>query len=496
MVKEHKVNAAALFATAFAFMLACCFLLIPSAQAYALDVVKCTARTNAEGSNDVLGATETRITWEGQSAPEEQVTGLSLTFPEGSSFSTDDARVTMLSGEDLMTRTSIEANFTIDGQTLHAVFAEPAEAGGYLRLEVYEVFFPAEGGDMVLTGSYTVADGSEIAMSAIPAISVKGVTAVEQLTTWLENQEWVQAWNSNKFLKLFFNPPLLVKSFPVVFNGFLMALAIVAVAFPLAIPFGLLLALMRMARLRVFRGIATTYVNVVRGTPLFLQIYIAFFGLPLAGIQIPPFPLGVIVLAMNSSAYLCEIFRAGIQSISKGQFEASRSLGMNGAQTMLFVIIPQTVRRVIPTMTSEFILLYKDTSLLAAVGVMEVVMYAKSIVASTGSITPYIVAACFYLVITLPLAKLVGKLESKLAGNDAGASGKKKKRRRNKAAAKVTAAGVAGADASGAKNATSERGEFGKATGFLSPLDAEADALRRPDAVDGDFITPEKMSSL
>ena len=190
---------------------------------------------------------------------------------------------------------------------------------------------------------------------------------------------------------------------------------------PLAIPFGLVLSLMRMARFRILRGIASLYVNVVRGTPLFLQIYIAFFGLPLAGVQIPPFPLGVIVLAMNSSAYLCEIFRAGIQSIPKGQFEASRSLGMNGAQTMLFVIIPQTVRRVIPTMTSEFILLYKDTSLLAAVGVMEVVMYAKTIVASTGSITPYIVAACFYLVITLPLAKLVGMLEAKLAGSDSGA---------------------------------------------------------------------------
>ena len=197
-----------------------------------------------------------------------------------------------------------------------------------------------------------------------------------------------------------------------VFWGFLQALAIVACAFPLAIPVGLALALMRMSRFRVLRGIATAYVNVVRGTPLFLQIYIAFFGLPLAGVQIPSFPLGVIVLFMNSGAYLCEIFRAGIQSISKGQFEASRSLGMNGAQTMFYVIIPQTVRRVIPTMTSEFILLYKDTSMLAAVGVMEVVMYAKTIVAATGSITPYIVAAFFYLIITLPLAKVVGNLRA------------------------------------------------------------------------------------
>lgn len=101
---------------------------------------------------------------------------------------------------------------------------------------------------------------------------------------------------------------------------------------------------------------------------------------------------------------------------------------MNSAQTMMFVIIPQTVRRIIPTMANEFILLYKDTSMLAAVGVMEVVMYAKTIVANTGSITPYIVAACFYLVITLPLARLVGRLERKLEANDAGAPKPKKKR--------------------------------------------------------------------
>ena len=210
--------------------------------------------------------------------------------------------------------------------------------------------------------------------------------------------------------------------------GFFMAIAIVLIAFPLAIPIGLMFSFMRMSKIGILRGIGSLYVNVVRGTPVFLQIYIAFFGLPLAGIQIPPFILGVIVLALNSAAYQCEIFRAGIQSISKGQFEAARSLGMTGAQTMMFVIIPQTIRRVLPTMTSEFILLYKDTSLLAAVGVMEIVMYAKTIVASTGSITPYIVAAIFYLVLTIPLANLVGKLEARLAGNDTGNTKKQKKR--------------------------------------------------------------------
>lgn len=397
--------------------------------AMAMSVEKCTARTNSDTGNDVMGATETRITWEGQAAKKEAVQSITLTMPQGTTFETEDSRLTVLSGADLMTRENPDVTFSQEGQSIVATLAQPASAGAYFRVEVYGVNFPAEGGKEVLTGSYTTADGTSHDMAKIPAIKVKGITKTEQLSNWLGEQDWVQSWNSNKFLHLFLDPTLLVTSFPSVVKGFFMAVAIVLVSFPLAIPVGLVLSLMRMSKSRILRAIASVYVNVVRGTPVFLQIYIAFFGLPLAGIQIPNFPLGVIVLALNSSAYQCEIFRAGIQSINKGQFEASRSLGMNAAQTMLFVIIPQTIRRVIPTMTSEFILLYKDTSLLAAVGVMEIVMYAKSIVASTGSITPYIVAACFYLVVTLPLAKVVGILETKLDMDSKQGPATKKKRK-------------------------------------------------------------------
>ena len=445
------------------------------AAAFALTTEKCSARPNADaaGDNSVLGATETRITWDADVTEGEGIAQVSLVLPEGTTFSTEDARATLLTGPDRMDRNYPEASFAIDGQTFTTTFAEPIVDEGTLRIEIYEVFFPGAGGDMQLTGTYTLADGSVHEITDIPSISVASVDPFEQFSNFLGEQEWVQQWNSNKFLKLFLDPTILVTSFPVVFGGFLQAIAIVACAFPLAIPIGFVLSLMRMSKFRVLRGIATTYVNVVRGTPLFLQIYIAFFGLPLAGIQIPSFPLGVIVLFMNSGAYLCEIFRAGIQSIPKGQFEASRSLGMNGAQTMLFVIIPQTVRRVIPTMTSEFILLYKDTSMLAAVGVMEVVMYAKTIVAATGSITPYIVAACFYLVITLPLAKLVGKLEARLAGNDTGnVGGKKSKKRRGKRGIVDELAERPGADTRDAAEAA--RGGNGSNTG----------------------ITPEQMSSL
>ena len=397
-------------------------------QAFALDTVKTTAKTNSDSGAEVMGNKETRITWEGQAEAGESLTQITLTFPKGTTFGVDDARVTLLKdGGSERVAILKNAQFSAQGQTITATFDATGYEGDYYRLEVYDVVFPAAGGSQQITGTYTV-DGATRELTGIPAINVTEMTLPEQLAEAIEAAPWYETWCDNKFLKLFLNPALMVRSIPVVFNGFLMALAIVLCAFPCAIPLGLLLALMRMSKWAVLRGIGSLYVNIVRGTPLFLQIYVAFFGLPLAGINIPNFPLGVIVLFMNSAAYLCEIFRAGIQSIPKGQNEASRSLGMNAAQTMVFVIIPQTVRRVIPTMTSEFILLYKDTSLLAAVGIMEVVQYSKSIVASTGSITPYIVAALFYLIITLPLAKIVGNLEAKLAGSDGGSAALHKKR--------------------------------------------------------------------
>ena len=423
--KLFTVVAALLLAATVVFSLAC------PIQAYALDVEKCTARANQDGGAGVLGA-RTRVTWEAQLDTSESLKSLTLKLPEGTSFDVEDTRVTHLSGEDLMDREFLDAECTQSGSELTVILDQPLEAGSYIRVEIYGVLFPAEGGPMALTGTYQLVDSSVHDLPESPSIDVISLSIPEQISNWLADQSWVQAWNSVNFLHLFFDPTIMATSFPVVFSGFLQALVIVAIAFPLAIPCGLLLSFMRMSKLRILRAIGTAYVNVVRGTPLFLQIYIAFFGLPLAGINPPSILLGIVVLAMNSSAYLCEIFRAGIQSISAGQFEAAASLGMNRAQTMFYVIIPQTVRRVIPTMTSEFILLYKDTSLLAAVGIMEVVMYARTIVAATGSITPYIVAAIFYLIITLPLAKIVGNFEAKLASKDGGTSNKKGRKSKKK----------------------------------------------------------------
>ncbi len=398
-----------------ACLLVCICALAIATPASAMEAVRCTGRPNSEDDPTVImGATQSRITFEASIAEGEGVTQLTLHIPDGTEFNIEDLAVTLLTGDDLMTRNEVAYTETVDGQNLTLTFDEPIVQAGHLNVIVYDVYFPTAGGDMQVEATYSTADDTkDAAIADIPVIPVQGISTTEAISQWLEGQAWVQAWNSNRFLRLFFDPTLLVTSFPVVLSGFFMSIAIVAVSFPLAIPVALVLAFMRLSKFPVWRGIATVYVNLVRGTPLFLQIYVAFFGLPMAGINIPNFPLGVIVMMLNSSAYMCEIFRAGILSINKGQSEAARSLGMNRLQTMLYVVLPQMFRIVIPNLTNEFITLYKDTSLLAAVGIMELVMYARTIVASTGSITPYIVAAVFYLVITLPLSRVTRYLEER-----------------------------------------------------------------------------------
>lgn len=399
--------------TVLALMAAVVIALASAAPAQAMEAVRCTGRPNSEDDPTVImGNTQSRITFEATVDEGENVSQLVLTVPDGTTFETDDLALTLLTGDNLMTRNDVDYTMSVDGQRITFDFDPALSQAGHLNIIIYGVYFPQAGGDMQVQASYT-AGGTEHEIEGIPAISVEGISTTEAISQWLDAQPWVQAWNSNRFLHLFFDPSLLVTSFPVVLNGFFMSISIVAVSFPLAIPLALLLAFMRLSKFVLWRGIATTYVNFMRGTPLFLQIYVAFFGLPLAGISLPNFPLGVIVLMLNSGAYMCEIFRAGILSISKGQSEAARSLGMSRLQTMIYIILPQMFRIVIPNLTNEFITLYKDSSLLAAVGIMELVMYARTIVASTGSITPYIVAALFYLVITLPLSKITRHLEER-----------------------------------------------------------------------------------
>lgn len=377
-----------------------------------LAVTSATAKSNEDSGNGVLGGIATRLTWEATTGSDEgDVSQIELELPEGGSFESTDVKVTLLDG---LNQTGVKASCSLNGSKLVIKFADPVAAGSQIRVVVPDVVFPSNAGAYAVTGSY-VADDDKRNLPESPTISVSESTMVQEIVAWLDAQPWVAAWNSNPFLGMFCKPQIIVTSIASLFKGWGIALAVTAIGFPLAIPIGLLFAFMKISHSRMLRGIAVTYINVLRGTPLFLQIYIAFFGFPMIGLNVPNLPLGVGVLAINCSAYLAEIFRAGIESVPHGQAEAAYSLDMTWSQVMSRIVIPQAVRCVIPTMTSEFVMLYKDTSLLSSVGVMELMLFSKNLTATTGNITPYICAALYYLVVTIPLIHIVTKVEHRLA---------------------------------------------------------------------------------
>jgi polar amino acid transport system substrate-binding protein len=398
------------------------FWIFPS-RCEAMTTERVTAKPNDSSLKLVLGGEPTRITWVGQVFDNETVTSIALNFPAGST-KTDRSYVRVqemiMDNPDRPVHNSdLVYGESLSNDQLHIEFETPIRSGNQLYIEVYYFCLPEISGQYEIFGTYTDGDGMTHELYKQPApITVTSLTTTQKIINHMNEQEWVQKWNSVRFLQIFFNPTWIVASIPVLFVGWLRSLMLVLLGFPLAIPIGLGISFMRISNSRIIRAVSSAWVNMIRGTPLFLQIYIVVFGLPLLGLSLGEYPRAVLVLAMNSSAYLAEIFRAGIQSINRGQFEAAGSLGMNAFQTMFSVIIPQTVRRVIPTMTSEFILLYKDTSLFASVGFMEQMMFAKTLVNTAGTMTPYMVSAVYYLIVTLPLIRLISILEKRLAASE------------------------------------------------------------------------------
>lgn len=187
----------------------------------------------------------------------------------------------------------------------------------------------------------------------------------------------------------------------------------------LGIALGLLLAMLILSKRLVVRAPARVYINFFRGTPLIWQLSFLYFGLVLSlRLPIDVYQTGILVLGLNAGAYSAEIFRAGIQSIERGQIEAARSLGMSYLQAMGYVILPQAVRRVIPPLTNEFIILIKDTSLVfflgLAAGERELFSIGRDAYAETFNATPYIGTVLGYLAITLPMIWVVTRLERRL----------------------------------------------------------------------------------
>lgn len=195
----------------------------------------------------------------------------------------------------------------------------------------------------------------------------------------------------------------------------LITIALALLAEIIGVALGLVFALLKISDLRPLSLFAQVYIDVFRGTPLLVQITIIYFTTASVGLRFTSlFLAGLVALSLNSGAYVAEIFRAGIQSIDKGQMEAGRSSGLPYAQTMRHIIVPQAFRRVIPPLTNEFVTLIKDTSLVSIIGLAELLRAARVLQSETFNGTPLIAAALIYLAICLPLIYLTNVLERRL----------------------------------------------------------------------------------
>ena len=186
----------------------------------------------------------------------------------------------------------------------------------------------------------------------------------------------------------------------------------------LAVPLGLALALMRISRFKLVSGLVNGYIWLMRGTPLMLQMLFIYFALPFVpviGIRLPDFPAAIVAFTLNYAAYFAEIFRSGIQSVGRGQYEAARVLGMSYGQTMRRIILPQVVKRILPPMSNETITLVKDTSLIYVLAMNDLLRAARGIVQRDFTTMPFVVAAAFYLIMTLVLTWGFMRLEKRYA---------------------------------------------------------------------------------
>jgi polar amino acid transport system permease protein len=211
-------------------------------------------------------------------------------------------------------------------------------------------------------------------------------------------------------------------------EGLVNTVYLAVTAFVLGLAGGLVLALMAISRRWWVRLPARTYVDLFRGLPAVLIILIVGFGLPTAGIR--PFgrytpAYAILALAIISTAYVTEILRAGIQSVEKGQMEAARSLGMTYLQAMRLVVVPQGIRRVLPPLTNEFIILTKDSSLVfvlgLSIGERELYRISQQVASRTGNFSAVVLAGMFYLLVTIPLTRLVNYMDTRMREGKPGA---------------------------------------------------------------------------
>ncbi|MDQ0508100.1 Arginine transport system permease protein ArtQ [Aedoeadaptatus ivorii] len=211
---------------------------------------------------------------------------------------------------------------------------------------------------------------------------------------------------------------------PTYLSGMLVTLKISFFGVLIGFVLGLLIALMRRSRIKPLEWLAKAYVEVFRGTPLLVQVLIAYYGFAAIipetyGSLKNPFVLSMFAICMNSSAYVSEIIRGGINAVDRGQGEAAASLGMTKKQTMRHIILPQAVKTVLPALGNEFVTLIKESAIVAFVGIEDIMFEAKVVAGATYlPFMPYITAALIYFVLVFSLSKLLGIAERRMANSD------------------------------------------------------------------------------
>lgn len=202
---------------------------------------------------------------------------------------------------------------------------------------------------------------------------------------------------------------------PALMGGVATTLKVFAFTIAISIPLGILVALGRLSKIRAIQRITQLYIWVMRGTPLLLQLIFIFFGLPMVGITFSRFASVMIAFSLNYAAYYGEIFRGGIASIDRGQYEAADMLGMGKKQTFIRIILPQVIKRTLPAVANEVITLVKDTSLVYILGMSELLRAAKIAANRDVTLVPLVVAGVFYLILTAILTKAFQRLEERYA---------------------------------------------------------------------------------
>lgn len=183
---------------------------------------------------------------------------------------------------------------------------------------------------------------------------------------------------------------------------------------------GVVFALMKLSKNKLLKGFSAAYIEIIRGTPLLVQLYIVYYGLPrLINMDFEDITLGIVAISLNSAAYVAEIIRAGILSIDKGQMEAARSLGMSHRTAMATIIIPQAFKNILPALGNEFIVLVKESAIVSVIGIHDLMYNTDTVRGNTYKpFAPLVVAAGIYFVITFTLSKLLGILERRLRAGD------------------------------------------------------------------------------